>query len=70
MIKNEDSLNEEQKIRLKAVQEVSPTLAKMHSLKEKFRQIFESHTYWGDSIIQLLDWMYDAMLLFPNLSEQ
>lgn len=66
LIKNEDSLNEEQKIRLKAVQEVSPTLAKMHSLKEKFRQIFESHTYWGDSIIQLLDWMYDAMLLFPK----
>jgi transposase len=66
LIKNEDSLNEEQKIRLKAVQEVSPTLAKMHSLKEKFRQIFESHTSWGDSIIQLLDWMYDAMLLFPK----
>ncbi|BCL37106.1 hypothetical protein NSMS1_35530 [Nostoc sp. MS1] len=38
----------------------------MHSLKEKFRQIFEFHTSWGDSIIELLDWMYDAMLFFPK----
>ncbi|QXE25854.1 transposase [Richelia sinica FACHB-800] len=66
LIKNEDSLNEEQQSRLKAVQEVSPTLAKMHSLKEKFRQIFESNMSWGDSIIQLLDWMYDGMLFFPK----
>jgi transposase len=66
LIKNEKSLNEEQKTRLKAVQEVSPTLAKMHSLKEKFREIFEFSTSWGDSIVKLLDWMYDAMLFFPK----
>ncbi|PNK20005.1 transposase, partial [Cylindrospermopsis raciborskii] len=41
LIKNEDSLNEELKERLKSVQSVSPTLAKMHCLKEKFREIFE-----------------------------
>ncbi|AHJ31304.1 transposase [Nodularia spumigena CCY9414] len=40
---------------MKSVQEVSPTLAKMHSLKEQFRDIFESSTSWGDSIINLLD---------------
>lgn len=66
LIKNEDSLNEEQKERLKSVQAVSPTLAKMHSLKEKFREIFEFSTAWGDSIIDLLDWMHDAMLFFPK----
>ncbi|MBD2492092.1 ISL3 family transposase [Aulosira sp. FACHB-615] len=66
LIKNEESLNEEQKNRLKAVQEVSSILAKMHSLKENFRQIFESNTSWGDSIIKLLDWMYDAMSFFPK----
>lgn len=66
LIKNEESLNEEQKLRLQGVQEVSPTLAKMHSLKEKFREIFEFSTSWGDSIIDLLDWMHDAMPFFPK----
>nr|WP_082604656.1 hypothetical protein [Cylindrospermopsis raciborskii] len=41
--------------RLKSVQSVSPTLAKMHCLKEKFREIFERCTNWGDSIIDLLE---------------
>ncbi|EFA68381.1 ISL3 family transposase [Cylindrospermopsis raciborskii] len=66
LIKNEDSLNEELKERLKSVQSVSPTLAKMHCLKEKFREIFEQSTNWGDSIIDLLDWMHDAKSFFPK----
>ena len=66
LIKNEDSLNEELKERLKSVQSVSPTLAKMHCLKEKFREIFERSTNWGDSIIDLLDWMHDAKSFFPK----
>ena len=40
LIKNEDSLNEKQKEKLMSVQEVPPKLAKMHSLKEEFRDIF------------------------------
>lgn len=65
-IKNEDSLNEQQKEKLKAAQAVSPTLAKMHKLKEDFRDIFESTVSWGDSIIKLLDWMHDALSYFPK----
>jgi len=65
-IKNEDSLNEKQKEKLKAAQEVSPILAKMHKLKEDFRDIFESTVSWGDSIIKLLDWMHDALSYFPK----
>ncbi|BDI17707.1 ISL3 family transposase [Nostoc cf. commune SO-36] len=65
-IKNEDSLNEKQKEKLKAAQEVSPILAKMHRLKEEFRDVFESCKSWGDSIIKLLDWMHDALLYFPK----
>jgi len=49
-IKNEESLNEKQKEKLKAAQEVSPILAEMHKLKEEFRDIFESTVSWGDSI--------------------
>ncbi len=66
LIKNEDSLNEKQKSKLNSVLEVSPTLAKMHALKEQFRQIFETTKSWGDSITQLLDWMYDARSYFPK----
>ena len=66
LIKNEDSLNEKQREKLKSVQEASPNLAKMHALKEQFRDIFETTKSWGDSIIKLLDWMYDALSYFPK----
>jgi transposase len=65
-IKNEDSLNEQQKERLNNAQEVSPILAKMHALKEEFRDIFESTKSWGESIMNLLDWMHDGMKYFPK----
>ena len=66
LIKNEDFFNEKQREKLKSVQEVSPNLAKMHALKEQFRDIFETTKSWGDSIIKLLDWMYDAISYFPK----
>jgi transposase len=65
-IKNEASLNEKQKEKLNSAQEVSPILAKMHQLKEEFREIFESTKSWGDSVIKLLDWMHDSLLCFPK----
>jgi len=65
-IKNEESLNEKQKEKLKAAQEVSPVLAEMHKLKEDFRDILESTVSWGDSIIKLLDWMHNALSYFPK----
>jgi hypothetical protein len=65
-IKNEDSLNERQKEELKAAQEVSPILAKMHRLKEEFRDIFELTKFWGSSVIDLLDWMHKALSYFPK----
>ena len=42
LLKNEENLNEKQTIKLMDVKKVCPNLAKMHKLKEKFRQIFES----------------------------
>ncbi|MCC5612796.1 ISL3 family transposase [Nostoc sp. CHAB 5834] len=66
LLKNEDSLNEKQKLKLQSVLEVSPNLAKMHALKEQFRQIFDTTKSWGDSITKLLDWMYDARSYFPK----
>ena len=66
LIKNEDSLNEQQKERLNDVREVSPILAKMHTLKEEFRDIFESTKSWGENIMNLLDWMHDGLSYFPK----
>lgn len=66
LLKNEDSLNDLQKEKLKSVQEVSPILAKMHELKEAFRDIFENTESWGDSVTELLDWMHDWLLYFPK----
>lgn len=66
LLKNEDSLNKKQKFKLQSVREISPNLAKMHALKEQFRQIFDTTKSWGDSITQLLDWMYDARSFFPK----
>ncbi len=66
LLKNEDSLNELQKEKLKSVQSVSPLLSKMHSLKEEFRAVFETAESWGDGVLRLLDWMHDALLYFPK----
>ena len=46
LLKNEDSLNEIQKEKLKSVQDVSSVLSKMHSLKEEFRAVFEPAESW------------------------
>ena len=66
LLKNEDSLNERQKEKLKAVQDVSPILSKMHRLKEEFRNIFNTTESWGDGALKLLGWMYDSSLYFPK----
>lgn len=38
----------------------------MHALKENFRDIFEYANSWGDGVLNLLDWMHDALLYFSK----
>ncbi|BAZ37775.1 transposase [Calothrix sp. NIES-4101] len=66
LLKNQDDLNEKQKDKLESVLKVSPKLGKMHELKEKFRDIFQTTTSWGDSITKLLDWMCESESYFPK----
>ena len=66
LLKNEDSLTKQQKEKLKSVKDISPTLSKMHTLKEEFREIFETAESWVDGVFKLLDWMHDALLYFPK----
>ncbi len=66
LLKNEKDLTEQQKDKLKSVLEVSPKLSKMHALKEEFRDIFETKYSWGEGVLKLLDWIYDAISFFPK----
>ncbi len=66
LLKNEKNLTDKQKEKLKAVQEVSPQLSKMHALKEDFRNIFETKYSWGEGVLKLLDWIYEAISFFPK----
>ncbi len=57
LLKNESDLNEEQKIKLALVKEVSPTLKLMHELKEKIRIIFNETNDCLAGLFQLGMWL-------------
>ncbi|MDV2993594.1 MAG: ISL3 family transposase ISAsp1 [Chroococcidiopsis sp. SAG 2025] len=38
----------------------------MHSLKEEFREIFETSQNWADGTLRLLDWLASAASDFPK----
>ena len=67
LLKNEDHLNEQQNIKLMEVKKVCPLLAKMHKLKEKFRQIFENKkTNWFRGLLRIGIWHQRAKQYFPE----
>ncbi|BAY82102.1 transposase [Calothrix parasitica NIES-267] len=65
LLKNESNLNEEQKIKLVEVKEVSPTLKLMHELKEKIRIIFNETNDWLAGLFELGMWLSTAKDYFP-----
>jgi transposase len=66
LLKNEDDLNESQKLKLEQVKQVSPTLGKMHELKEELRMIFQSSIDWLTALFELGNWLVSAAQLFPK----
>jgi transposase len=66
LLKNEKDLKDEEIDRLKIVKEVVPKLGKMHELKEKFRNIFETKEDWVAGLFELSDWLKEAHDYFPN----
>jgi transposase len=62
--KNEQDLNEKQKIKLLPVKTVYPTLKIMHELKEVFRQIFDKTTNWLKALFKLGQWHKRAQKYF------
>lgn len=66
LLKNEKDLTEKQKDKLEEVKKVSPTLAKMHELKEEFRDIFETNHNWVEGLLSLADWLRNSKEYFPK----
>jgi transposase len=60
ILKAEDKLTEQQKIKLDRIREASPLIAIMHSLKEEFRNLFDTSEDAGTGILGLLDWLEKA----------
>ncbi len=59
LLKNQEDLEEREQEKLKQVKKVAPILIEMHSLKEKLRDIFETHTNWSQGLLSLADWLKD-----------
>lgn len=66
LLKNEDSLSEEQVNKLIQVKNISPTLKVMHELKEKFRKFFNKTNDWYTGVFKLGMWLSRAKKYFPN----
>jgi transposase len=66
LLKNEKNLTKKQKDKLEEVKKVSPTLAKMHELKEEFRDIFETNHNWVEGLLSLADWLRNSQKYFPK----
>lgn len=66
LLKNEKDLKEEQKIKLKEIQEKIPELGKMHRLKEQLRDIYERSEKSVNSTLLLIDWLLEAKEYFSE----
>lgn len=66
LIKNEQNLKEEQKVKLKEIQDKIPELGKMHGLKEQLRDIYERVEKDADPTLLLIDWLLEAKDYFPK----
>jgi transposase len=66
LLKNEDSLNEEEAKRLIQVKDVAPILKTMHELKEKMREIFNQTEDWYTGVFKIGMWLTTAKKYFPR----
>jgi transposase len=66
LLKNEKDLTQEQADKLEAVKKVCPRISQMHSLKERFRKIFETKFNWVEGLFSLADWLKEAQEYYPQ----
>ncbi len=66
LLKNEESLTEEQILKLEQVKLLSPKLGKMHELKEDFRNVFEENSDWLSGLFSSGKWLNSARQYFSE----
>lgn len=65
-LQNEEDLSDQEKAKLEKIQQELEHLAKMQSLKEEIRDIFESEETLGMGTIKLSDWLKQAQDFYKN----
>jgi transposase len=66
LLKKKESLNDEEKAKVKEVKKVAPELGKMYDLKEAIRQIFASPIDRDKALDKFLEWTENAYKYFPE----
>jgi len=66
LLKNEKELTDKQADKLEEVKKVCPKISQMHSLKERFREIFENNFNWVEGLFSLGEWLKDAKEYYPQ----
>jgi transposase len=60
LLKNQKDLTAVELEKLTKLKETSPQLEIMHTLKEEFREIFETATGFGDGLLNIINWLIKA----------
>lgn len=66
LLKNGEDLNDEQRIKLNQVKQVSPSLKIMYELKEKIRRIFNKTKDWLKGLYKFSIWLLRAKDHYPT----
>lgn len=66
LLKNEETLKESEKEKLESIRNALPELARLHRLKEEFRNIFEKSKDWVEGLFNLSDWLREAQNYFAD----
>jgi transposase len=69
LLKVENDLSSQQKLKLKQIKDASPLVGTMHILKEEFYTLFEKSKSLGDGILELTDWLKKAQPYYKKSVE-
>jgi transposase len=66
LLKKKENLNETEKLKLKEIQKVAPSLIRMYQEKEQLRDIFESQITGEQAFWKMVEWTESSYQDFPK----
>jgi transposase len=66
LLKNEEELTENQKIKLEEIKKTFPKLEEIHELKEEFRTIYETSKKVTEGMLDLSEWLAKSANMFTK----